>query len=81
VSRNLVKEALSDSCFYEMKSVKTTRKVKSCGICSGTIPVGTAHKIAVIFCDSFNQLNICNECKEKYKNELVAMEHGEYDDY
>lgn len=78
---NPVKEALNGSYFYENFSVARTRKNKSCGICGGSIPAGSAHKGAKLFCDEYYDLNICSSCETTYEKELGEMRRGEYNSY
>jgi len=81
MSQNPVKEALEGAYYYEDKSVSRTRKNKSCDFCSATIPSGSSHKGATIFNDEFIALVWCNDCNDKYANELSAMRNAEYDSY
>ena len=66
--------------FYEMKTIKKTRKEKTCRVCGETIPSGSGHLIAVVFIHEFRNLNICNECEKKYKNEIENMKEGLYNE-
>lgn len=76
---NPVKELLEGSYFCEDTSVSSTRKIKFCSLCSDTIPVGSTHIGAKLFCDEYYQVNFCNECKDRYSSELTAMRNKEYD--
>jgi hypothetical protein len=78
---NPVKEMLEGCYFYESTSVSCTRKDKSCSLCSNTIPRGSAHTGAKLFCDEYFQVDFCNDCVERYKTELAAMKNQEYDTY
>jgi hypothetical protein len=78
---NPVKELLSGSYYYESTSVGSTRKSKSCDLCSSSIPKGSSHKGAKLFNSDFYQVDFCSECEEKYKKELEEMKSGKYDSY
>jgi hypothetical protein len=78
---SVVRELMQGSYFYESTSVKSSRKSKSCALCSKTIPVGSTVIGAKLFNSEFYQVDFCEDCLENHKEELSLMRKGELDDY
>lgn len=78
---SVVRELMQGSYFYESTSVKSSRKSKSCALCSKTIPVGSTVIGAKLFNSEFYQVDFCEDCLETHKEELSLMRKGELDDY
>lgn len=75
-----LEERLSNAYFYEMKTVKKTRKSKSCGICNGDIPAGSEHRVATIYEAEHYPLNICSYCESLHKEDIEKMCRHELDE-
>lgn len=78
---SVVREMMQGSYFYESTSVKSSRKSKSCTLCSKTIPAGSAVIGAKLFNSEFYQVDFCEDCLETHKEELSLMKQRELDDY
>ena len=78
---NLVKDMAQGSSYEESTSVGKTRKDKTCDICGGAIPKGSAHSGAKMFNDEYYQVDFCNVCEKKYKLQLKDLRGGKYDTY
>jgi len=77
---NPVKELLGGASYCEDTSVNKTRKDKSCDLCNNSIPKGSAHIGAKLFCDEYYPVNFCNDCKMDYSYQLSQMRQGKYDE-
>ena len=76
-----IKELMDGSYFYEDRRIRNTRKIKSCDICYKNIPTGAGHLALKLFNGEFYDCNVCSSCEVEYKDELMSLRAGNYDNY